>query len=239
MSKLKCLDLFCGAGGASMGYHRAGFKVTGVDIAPQPNYLFKFIQADALGYVAKHGHEYDLITASPPCQDYSILSHFTNGEYPRLIASVRDLLIATGKPYIIENVEGARSELHNPITLCGSMFPERRVYRHRLFESSLDLTPPYVCDGNHNDSTPAASRGVSPKGYISVAGNGGSRGIPKGYTYMQYASMAMGINWASRHELSESFPPEYTHWLGCQVMMHLNHVPRSWPIVRALQEMML
>lgn len=233
MAKLKALDLFCCAGGASMGLHRAGFQVTGVDIAPQPNYLFKFIQGDALEYVAKHGHEYDLITASPPCQDYTQMSAFVKYDYPRLIAPVRELLIATGKPYIIENVEGARKEMRQPITLCGAMFPARRVYRHRLFESNLPLTPPYVCNGNHHDNTPPAGSGKSSKGYFSITG-GGIRGVTQ-----DERRRAMGIDWMTNDEMNESFPPDYTHWLGCQVMMHLNYVPRSWPIIRALQEAML
>jgi DNA (cytosine-5)-methyltransferase 1 len=35
MNKPKLLDLYCGAGGASKGYQRAGFYVVGVDINPQ------------------------------------------------------------------------------------------------------------------------------------------------------------------------------------------------------------
>ena len=132
---MKLLDLFCGAGGAAMGYHRAGFDdITGVDIKPMPRYPFKFIQGDALEYLAAHGAEYDVIHASPPCQAYSIMQHANHmrKDHPDLVDSVRDALKQTGKPWIIENVPGA--PLIDPILLCGLSFG-LRVIRHRLFES--------------------------------------------------------------------------------------------------------
>jgi DNA (cytosine-5)-methyltransferase 1 len=116
VTKPRILDLFCGAGGAAMGYHRAGFEVVGVDIAPQPHYPFKFVQHDALkvlANVARDGHAlgeyFDAIHASPPCQAYSDLRHRTRGEYPELVSEVRNYLRATGLPYVIENVPGAPS----------------------------------------------------------------------------------------------------------------------------------
>ena len=140
---MRLLYLFCGAGGAGMGYHRAGFEVTGVDIAPQPRYPFKFIQSDALEYLAAHGAEYDVIHASPPCQGYSRLRHLPwlkDRVYPMLIDKTRELLDKTGKPWIIENVED--SPLVG-ITLCGLMFG-LNVYRHRKFEmSTFMLQPPH------------------------------------------------------------------------------------------------
>lgn len=123
MTKPKLLDLFCGAGGAAMGYHRAGFEVTGIDINPQPHYPFKFIQADAMTYPLGG---FDCYHASPPCQRYSILTRGLHQDrienYPDLIAPIRDRLLHTGKPYVIENVEGARKLLINPVKLCGTMF---------------------------------------------------------------------------------------------------------------------
>ena len=132
----RLLDLFCGAGGAAMGYHRAGFEeIVGVDIAPQKNYPFEFVQADAVEYVAEHGHKFDAIHASPPCQAYSIMRNLPwlkDKEYPMLIDPVRELLNGVGKPWVIENVMGA----HLPAGwLCGTMFG-LPFYRHRAFESN-------------------------------------------------------------------------------------------------------
>jgi site-specific DNA-cytosine methylase len=129
----KLLDLFCGAGGAGQGYIDAGFEVTGVDIADQPDYPGAFIQGDALAYLASHGHEYDAIHASPPCQASSALTKGTNKgrEYLNLIPATRALLELTGRPTVIENVQG--SDLRRDLTLCGEMF-DLGVIRHRYFE---------------------------------------------------------------------------------------------------------
>ena len=140
--KLKLLDLFCCAGGSALGYHRAGFSVTGVDIAHQPNYRFQFIQADALSLDLDFLRQFDAIHASPPCQSYSDLAKRNgNGDqWPRLIEPVREMLIQADRPWVIENVEGA--PLLNPVVLCGTMFPGLRVIRHRLFETNFCMPQP-------------------------------------------------------------------------------------------------
>ena len=128
----RLLDLYCCAGGAAVGYHRAGFDVVGVDIAFQRNYPYEFHQGDALDYVAEHGHEFDAIHASPPCQAFSKTRTLHNNEHPDLVAPTREALQATGKPYIIENVTSA--PLRPDVTLCGLMFG-LKVFRHRIFET--------------------------------------------------------------------------------------------------------
>lgn len=130
-----------------MGYHRAGFDVVGVDIAPQPRYPFEFHQGDALEYVAAHGHEFDAIHASPPCQGYSATRFIRGNAHSDLVGPTREALQASGKPYVIENVAGA--PLLNPVTLVGSMFGLRTM-RPRLFECSFDV--PFVL------APPAAAR---------------------------------------------------------------------------------
>ena len=205
---MRILDLFCGAGGASMGYHRAfpDAHITGIDLHPQPRYPFHFTQADALDALedADFIAGFDFVHASPPCQHYSTMSNCRPGladKYPDLIAATRDRLITNGAPYVIENVPG--SPLRDPVELCGHMFG-LRFYRHRLFECSfpvpLTMHPPHV--------TPASKAGHWRPGTImSVAGH---------VSPMAEARAAMGIDWMTRDELAESIPPAYTHYIGAQ-----------------------
>lgn len=208
--KPRLLDLFCCAGGAAMGYHRAGFEVVGVDIKPQPRYPFEFHQADALEYVKEHGHEFDAIHASPPCQRYSVTYSLPNvGEYPDLVAPVRELLLATGKPYVIENVEGA--PLDNPLVLCGSMFG-LKVIRHRLFECRPPIWFPPAscrCKGMYTASHRGFSSFSNGATAITVAGNN--------YRLVEGLE-AMGIDWMNKSELSEAIPPAYTEYIGKQLL---------------------
>ncbi len=226
-SRPRLLDLFCGAGGASMGYNRAGFDVVGVDNRPQPHYPFAFVQADALEYAAQDlvGWDgFDAIHASPPCQRYSDLAH-RNGnadQHPDLIAPTRALLEATGLPYVIENVEGA--PLVDPVTICGTalglgvaipFLGRYRLRRHRLFESNLRIQgSPCCCD----DERPV----------IDVSG-GGPTHAPRtdgkgGRTYKgtaDEARAAMGIDWMTKAELNEAIPPAYTELIGHQLLAHI------------------
>lgn len=191
-----------------MGYHLAGFDVTGIDHEPQPRYPFRFVQADALAYVEKHGAEYDAIAASPPCQAYSVTRSIHQREYPDLVAATRTALKVAGKPYVIENVPGA--PLHWPIMLCGTMFG-LTLYRHRLFESSQLLFAPM--HGEHPERCPQVGHGASPGGYMIVAGH---------FKDIAQARRAMGIDWMTRDELSQAIPPAYTEWVGRQLMQHIH-----------------
>lgn len=193
-----------------MGYHRAGFDVVGVDINPQPNYPFTFVQADAISFVRANGHRFDAIHASPPCQAYSVMTQSRPGladEYPDLVDATREAMIATGKPYVIENVP--RSPLRDPITLCGFMFG-LPLYRHRLFEANFPLVAP-----DHPEHTiPASKAGHwKPGTIISVAGH---------VSPIKLAREAMGIDWTTRDELAEAIPPAYTEYVGAQLMAHLH-----------------
>ena len=228
--KLKLLDLFCCAGGAGMGYHRAGFDVVGVDIALQPRYPFEFHQADALEYLSAHGREFDAIHASPPCQRYSTM---TNGrwqdrvnDHPDLIAPVRELLRAMGKPYIIENVGGARHLLTNPTLLCGTMFCLQTKYgsqlrRHRYFETSffMGLTP--TCQHNKASVIGVYGGGQNPKRKrvpVTIGAYGHAGGTSERDGLIQFGTQdrrdAMGIDWMTGDELSEAIPPAYTEYIG-------------------------
>lgn len=193
MSRPKLLDLFCGAGGCSVGYHRAGFDVVGVDNRPQPRYPFEFHQADALEFVERHGAEFDAIHASPPCQFRSRATAWRGdrSRHPDLLTPLRPLLVATGRPYVIENVEDARRMLINPLLLCGSMFG-LRVQRHRYFEMSVplcELLPP--CD--HRGLLPFEHKGERTYGD------------------------AMGCEWMSRDGHRQAIPPAFTEFVGRQL----------------------
>ncbi len=203
----KLLDLFCGAGGAAVGYYRAGFDVFGVDIKPQKHFPFEFHRADALEYMREHGKEFDAIHVSPPCQKYSRMSNCRIGlskTYPDLIEMVRNTLpLPGGSPWIIENVAGA--PLRNPIILCGSMFG-LKTYRHRFFESNVPLAPPI----HPPHVTPTSKAGHwNPGTLVSVCGNCAPIALSR---------EAMGIGWMNRDELSEAIPPAYTEFLGRQLI---------------------
>ncbi|SDY71715.1 DNA (cytosine-5)-methyltransferase 1 [Saccharopolyspora shandongensis] len=201
----RLLDLYSCAGGAGMGYHRAGFDVVGVDIAPQPRYPFEFHQADALEFLAAHGHEFDAIHASPPCQAFTNAQRIRGNDHPDLIAPTRDLLIATGRPWVIENVEGA--PLHNPVMLCGAMFPQLKVYRHRLFETNFPLSAP--AHPEHVARLTKMGRPPRPGEFMHVVGN---------FSGVQAARDAMGIDWMTRDTLREAIPPVFTEYIGAALL---------------------
>ena len=216
MAKPLLLDLFCGAGVASAGYYRVGFNVVGVDISPQRNYPFLFIQGDALQVPISVLGVFDLVHASPPCQSYSDLAH-RNGNadaWPRLIEPVRDLMLRANVPYVIENVEGA--PLHKPAVLCGTMFKNLRVLRHRLFETSFPVKAPehHKHPLVHTFDKRKSHYGKTDewRDYVQVTGGGNCT--------IAAAHDAMGIDWAklTKREINEAIPPEYTEFVGSQFL---------------------
>jgi DNA (cytosine-5)-methyltransferase 1 len=216
----RLLDAFCGAGGAGVGYHRAGFDVVGVDIKPQPRYPFEFHQGDALEFIREHGREFDAIHASPPCQSYLNLTRLNESlgrahDHPDLIDGTRAALTATGRVYAIENVVGA--PLVTPIRLCGTSFglPLRR---HRLFESNVGML-----------GMPCAhSRFTEPKFFTSDRPAGQKRFSTVVQVYgvvrpgrVQEWPAAMGIDWMTHEELRLAIPPVFTEFIGRQLMTAL------------------
>ncbi len=217
---MRILDLFCGGGGAAEGYLRAfpGAEVDGIDIADhRGNYPGRFIKWDALEWLQVNGYAYDFIHASPPCQGYSPHVSSQDSEWvptrgkaePRLIAEVRRLLIEVGKPYAIENVMGARTEMRSPVLLCGAMFG-LKIARHRLFETSfpVDLMPHPNCKGIAKAA--AVELGWEYRD-MSVTGKGRRKGTGERWAQLLGVTHPM-----TQSELAEAIPPAYTQWIGEQ-----------------------
>jgi DNA (cytosine-5)-methyltransferase 1 len=207
--RVRILDLFCGAGGAAMGYHRAGFDVVGVDIAPQPNYPFKFIQHDAIDFLESDPvacFRFDAIHASPPCQAYTTMNNRHGSTSPELIHLVRNALEETELPYVIENVLGALGEMLSPVMLTGEMFG-LRVHRPRLFETNF---PVLVPGPSARQLDPVAVYGKNDQRRLWTRSDGSELRAAT----LEDASEAMGIDWMTWDEIREAIPPAYTEHIG-------------------------
>jgi DNA (cytosine-5)-methyltransferase 1 len=249
MKRPRALDLFCGAGGAAMGLHRAGFDVVGIDNRPQPRYPFPFIQADALKPPVRL-EDFDLVWASPPCQAHSAMRTMPNAkDHPDLIPPTRAMLEASGKAWVIENVPGA--PLRSPLKLCGTMFGlgtkdgTAELRRHRLFETSFDalLAPPcnhsamMVCGvygghgrdhrrtiGNYGDGAGTnISNARKRKRSVGVYGHAVGSSVRDGTQQFstQQRREAMGIDWMTGNELSQAIPPAYSEHIGRYALLAL------------------
>jgi DNA (cytosine-5)-methyltransferase 1 len=201
VTRPRLLDLFCGAGGAAMGYHRAGFDVVGVDLNPQPHYPFEFYQRDVTDIMATEieqrwiTNNFHAIHASPPCQHYARVTAWRGNreDHPDLIGSARELLQATGLPWVLENVPEAPV---GGMLLCGSMFG-LDVRRHRRFETSWDAHCWLPSCSDHHTLRPFEHK--QERAYIDV----------------------MGCDWMNRDEGREAIPPAYTEFIGTQLLAHL------------------
>lgn len=218
--KFRILDLYCCAGGAGVGYAQAGFEVVGIDKDEQPEYPFTFIKGDALKLGAEMAKDFDAIHASPPCQHFTKYNNCRKNlkeKYEDLIEPTRQMLIESGKPYVIENVVGA--PLLDPITLCGSMFG-LDIRRHRLFESNIFIMQP---ECNHKMWEPNRF----PGGRSRERGNArtlcrGTIEIGRWNIPIATQQKGMGIDWINDlRKLSEAIPPTYTKHIGEQLLSHL------------------
>lgn len=236
-----------------MGYHLAGFpkdQIIGVDIHWFRHYPFKFVRGGVFEQLPKLLEKYPIthIHASPPCQAYSTatMGHAKYTPYADYIPRVRELLDATGLPYVIENVEYSPLIPEKTILLCGTMFTEDvpmtksgalRVIRHRLFESNVSLTAPLSpkTEGNPDGTLPHKPN--YPK-YHAYNGHPYVRTTRKMYDHFGKLDPwtdflmvagggngpaaacrdAMGIDWMNRDELCEAIPPVYTRWIGKQLL---------------------
>jgi DNA (cytosine-5)-methyltransferase 1 len=206
------LDMYCKAGGCSEGYVRAAeelghtIEITGVDIEPQPNYPYMFVQGDAIEHLNKTIGYYTHYHASPPCQEYSRTKSLHTNTFADLLIPTREALNHTGRPYVIENVLGAK--MKNAIILDGPMFG-LKVIRKRKFESNKLLLQPGIGYKNGSIGGKNSTR-ATHDGYYTCSGH--QMGTLKEW------QDAMGINWMkTKNELAEAIPPAYTHWLGLQL----------------------
>lgn len=237
--KPKLLDLFACAGGAGTGYSRAGFDVYCVDIDPQPNNPFTFRHADAIStmvdlldgkqveFIEPDGQlvlltmdDFSVIHASPPCQSFLSLGAVNKAlgrayDYPNLIGPIRDLLIESRLPWVIENVSNAKSEMRSPVQICGTAL-DLPIRRHRLFESNMQIVGlpcqhskfterKYWTSWRPNGETRLST-------VVQVYGNGGNQ---------HEWPAAMGIDWMTPHEMAEAIPPAYAEFVGTQIMKSL------------------
>lgn len=211
---MKILDLFCGAGGAAMGYHWAfpGAHIIGVDIRPQPRYPFDFVQGDATTYPLDG---YDLVHASPPCQAYTVANNIHGrGDHPDLLVATRERLQANGTLWVIENVPGA--PMRSWANVCGRALG-LGVKRHRWFESSQILMST-TCPHNHpGEWVSVFGHTVLERGHVTGKAKGGGNTIKRRHLGVDRGRDAMGIGWMNRDELSEAIPPAYTEWIGLQL----------------------
>lgn len=216
MSRPLLLDLFCGAGGCAVGYHRAGFDVVGVDHVQQPRYPFEFIKMDALAFLdGRRMDRYAAIHASPPCQAFSAMNRAVKAKHSDHIKLVRPNLQRIGLPWVIENVEYA--PLFQPVMLCGTMFG-LKVRRHRCFELSFrvsELLPECQC-----------ANGVM-RGRLVGHRCGGKvapgRTKPPPFTVGEQRE-AIGVPWMTGREARQAIPPAYTEWVGRQLLAALQNL---------------
>jgi DNA (cytosine-5)-methyltransferase 1 len=223
---MRLLDLFCGIGGAGMGYRRAGFEIVGVDINPMPDYPGPFVRADALEFVARHGRSFDVIHASPPCQPSSLMTKGTRGApgavvNADLIPATRLALRAAGVPWVMENVVGSR--VRRDLMLCGEMFG-LRVLRHRYFqlEGLTVVQPSHPAHRGRVAGWRHRTYVAGDAAYVQVHGKGGG-----GKATRSAAKLAMGIDWTDDHAaIFQAIPPSFTAYIGKQILEgHLSRVP--------------
>ena len=200
MDELELLDLFSCAGGAGMGYRRAGFKVTGVDIRPQPNYPFTFVQADAMQVLADREFlsRFDAIHASPTCQTFARVTAWRGSreDHPDLLTPTLELLADVDIPWVVENVREACPPLRPDLILCGSHF-QLDVHRERAFQfgnwSAYELYPPCQCRRNRDL-------------------------LPFEHKNERAFADAMGCTWMNKDEGRQAIPPAYTEHIGAQLL---------------------
>lgn len=223
--KPRALVTYSGQGGTAAGWANAGWDVTCVDIQPQPRCPFPFVRADAIDYIGNEGHRFHAIEGGPVCKAYSKTARIHNAGHPAQIPATREAMIATGKPYVIENVEDALPELRDPVILCGQNFG-LRTYRHRLFESNIPLKQPEpdfwapqrkpdTCGFDHAYPVAKMGRPVPDGWFYHAVGN---------FSGVDLVRQDMGVPWMSREGINQCIPPVMAQSIAEQVLAHVLRV---------------
>lgn len=220
MSRPVALIVYSGQAGEAAGYVRAGWDVLCTDIDEQPRCPFPFVRMSALDAIAEYGQKVQLIAGGPVCKAYSKTARIHNAGHPTQIPETREAMLATGLPYVIENVEDALPELIEPIMLCGQTFG-LRTYRHRLFESNMTLEQPqpsYVqqkpdtCGFDHRYPTAKMGRPFKPWEFYHAVGN---------FSGVDLVRQDMGVPWMSREGINQCIPPAYSEYVGRQILAQM------------------
>lgn len=209
MARPVALIVYSGQGGEAAGYVRAGWDVLCTDINPQPRCPFPFTQMPALEAIERYGRSSQLVAGGPVCKAYSKTARIWDAGHPTQIPETREAMEATGKPYVIENVEDARPELKDPIRLCGASFG-LRTYRHRLFESNVTLWEPAHLD--HIWPLAKMGRPIRDGEFYQAVGN---------FSGVELVRADMGVPWMNRDGINQCIPPAYSEFVGRQIITQL------------------
>lgn len=212
------LDAFCCQGAMTSGYQDAGFIVFGVDIDAKAlrKYCGDFkVNHDAVSFIRQYGYLFDAISASPPCQDYSLTARINTSDFPRLIEPTREALVISGRPFVIENVVGAANEMFSPIMLCGTSFGIH-TNRHRLFEfggwaPGLRGAPEPV-HHEHIHPTVKMGRALKDGDFYHAVGN---------FQQVEYVRKDLNLPWMNRDGLRECAPRQYAQYVGIYLQQTL------------------
>lgn len=217
MTEPVIIDFYCCQGGKSAGLRRAGFRVIGVDKDPQPNYPFDFVQGNVLEIFWDVLRRYRpvAVSGSPPCQAKTKAQRLMGNDHPRLIRATRELFVASGLPYAIENVVPDQPELDeepliNPVTLCGAMFG-LHTHRHREIESNVPLNDLGPCPAPRQQ-TIKMGRPLREGDWYHAVGH---------FSGVDYVRRDMGVPWMNRDGIRECIPPAYGEWIGRHLLAAL------------------
>jgi site-specific DNA-cytosine methylase len=121
------IDLFCGLGGWAEGFIAEGYRVVGFDNDPRFAKVYPggFVLQDVRTLDGRRFRDARCIVASPPCNRYSNVPDYfgtrKGGPDHSLVEAVWRIRRESGRPTLVENVQGARRWL-GPAPHRGSQY---------------------------------------------------------------------------------------------------------------------